>query len=117
MTEPQIPDDLATTLLGEAAIRDTPAARDAVQRAYAAGNKRTAVGPEMPEAWRDLLAGLALMATRPANDISPLHCSHDKLTVCADPAAFTAEELAWLDGLGFHADAEGAFFSFRFGSA
>lgn len=72
----------------------------------------------MPKAWADLLEGLTLLATHQNNDISPLHCEHDQLTVMADPEAFTAEELAHLKTLGFNADDEdGVFYSHRFGSA
>jgi hypothetical protein len=74
---------------------------------------------DMPEAWRDLLEGLTLLATHQSNDISPIQCSHDTLTVMADPAEFAAEEIARLDELGFFAaEDEGEwFYSFRFGSA
>ena len=72
----------------------------------------------MPKAWADLLEGLTLLATHQSNDISPLHCEHDQLTVNADPSAFTAEELAHLEKLGFNVDDDDeAFYSFRFGSA
>jgi hypothetical protein len=72
----------------------------------------------VPPAWADLLEGLALLATNQNNDISPFHCEHDTLTVMADPSAFTPEELARLDELGFHADPPNdTFHSFRFGSA
>lgn len=72
----------------------------------------------MPDAWSDLIEGLTILAAGQANDISPLHCGHDKLTVCADPAAFTAPQIEHLERLGFHADtAEECFYSFRFGSA
>jgi hypothetical protein len=71
----------------------------------------------LPQAWSDLLEGLALLSKGQSNDISPFHCEHDRLTVCADPARFTTEELAYLDKLGFHPDDEDCFYSFRFGSA
>ncbi len=71
------------------------------------------------EAWNDLLEGLALLARHPSNDISPLHCEHDTLTVMADSTKFTEEELARLDALGFTPDEDepSTFYSFRFGSA
>jgi hypothetical protein len=71
----------------------------------------------IPKAWADLIEGLTILATRQNNDISPLHCEHDQLTVMADPAAFTADELTRLDEMGFHAGDEQTFYSFRFGSA
>jgi hypothetical protein len=71
----------------------------------------------MPQAWADLLEGLTLLAKHPANDISPFHCEHDTLNVMADDTAFTAEELARLETLGFNVDSEGGFYSFRFGRA
>ena len=83
----------------------------------------TATEDQMPEAWRDLLEGIAILARHPGNDISPFHCEHDKLTICADPAEFTTEELERLEALGFHAadeddyDDADSFYSFRFGSA
>jgi hypothetical protein len=70
-----------------------------------------------PEAWADLLEAIALLTRHPSDDISPFNCTHDQLTVMADPAAFTAEELARLEDLGFHASGEGTFCSYRFGSA
>lgn len=73
--------------------------------------------PTMPKAWTDLLEALALLATHQSNDISPLHCEHDQLTVMADPSAFNPEELARLDELGFHPGDDGTFYSFRYGSA
>lgn len=71
----------------------------------------------MPKAWDDLIQGLAPLATHQNNEISPFHCFHDELTVMADPSAFTAQELARLDGLGFHPGDGETFRSFRFGSA
>lgn len=74
--------------------------------------------PDLPAAWGDLIEGLTLLATHQNNDASPFHCEHDELTVMADPDAFTDEEIARLDQLGFHASyLEEAFHSFRFGSA
>lgn len=72
----------------------------------------------MPPAWADLLEGLELLAQHPTDTVSPLHCEHDKLTVLADDSAFTDDELARLETLGFDVDrSEGGFYSFRFGSA
>lgn len=83
-------------------------------------NEKSAVEatePEaLPPAWADLIEGLALLAQHQNNDISPFHCEHDTLTVMADPAGFSDEELARLEQLGFEADDE-TFYSFRFGSA
>lgn len=72
---------------------------------------------QLPKAWVDLIEALTLLAEHQNNEISPLHCEHDQLTVMADPAAFTADELARLDELGFHAGTDETFYSFRYGSA
>jgi hypothetical protein len=73
---------------------------------------------EMPTAWANLIEALTLLAKHQNNDISPTHCGHDTLTVCADPTKFTAEELARLDDLGFFPHSDGdAFMSFTYGSA
>lgn len=71
---------------------------------------------ESPDAWGDLLAALTLLAKHPVDTTGPLHCGHDTLYVRADETAFTDEEIAQLDRWGFHADAEGGFYSFRYGS-
>jgi hypothetical protein len=72
---------------------------------------------DLPQAWRDLFEALTLLAKHQNNDINPFQCSHDALTVCADPADFTAEELARLDELGFlPQDEYETFISHRFGS-
>lgn len=73
---------------------------------------------EAPKAWQELLWGLTLLARGQTNDISPLHCEHDTLTVMSDPLEFTPEELTQLAGWGFRAGPDdGTFTSFRFGSA
>jgi hypothetical protein len=72
---------------------------------------------DLPEAWRDLLSGLALLARGQSNAISPLRCEHDTLWVSASAEAFTPEEIGQLEGLGFFVDEDGGFQSFRFGSA
>jgi hypothetical protein len=73
---------------------------------------------DLPQAWADLLEALTLLAKHQNNDVSPFNCSHDTLTVMADPAAFTPKELARLDELGFIANGDDEVFtSFRFGSA
>lgn len=72
----------------------------------------------VPPAWADLIRAVTLLAKGQSNTISPFHCEHDKLTVCADPAKFTQEELDRLEKWGFDADAEDeCFYSFRYGSA
>lgn len=71
---------------------------------------------DVPDAWRDLIIGLALLSRGQTNDISPLYCAHDELTVCASPEEFHEEEIAELEMLGFLVDGE-VFKSFRFGSA
>lgn len=87
------------------------------------------VGNETPQAWKDLIEGLAMMSKGQVNSSAPLHCEHDTLTVCADPHKLTKEECAKLDELGFFVDGhddedcqpdgycEASFMSFRFGSA
>lgn len=70
----------------------------------------------MPQAWADLIEALTLLARHRNDDISPLHCEHDTLHVCSDPAGYTDTEKARLDELGFHVGDDG-FYSFRFGSA
>lgn len=78
----------------------------------------TAVAGGPPPAWLDLITAIALLVKHPSNETSPLHCSHETLFVMADPAQFTAEELARLDELGFNPDPDGSCFqSVRFGSA
>lgn len=73
---------------------------------------------ETPKPWSDLLEALTLLARGQNNPVSPFHCEHDELTVMADPSAFTEEELARLDELGFFPSGDGeAFHSYRFGSA
>lgn len=72
----------------------------------------------MPKAWADLIEGPTMLAEHQNNSISPFHCEHDELTVMADPEAFTAEELALLDELGFTpSSVDETFTSYRFGSA
>lgn len=66
------------------------------------------------QGWLDLLEALALMAKHPHPGSKPLYCSHDKLGVCADETAFSADEIAVLEKLGFSIDSEGGFYSFRF---
>lgn len=46
----------------------------------------------------------------------PTHCEHDTLTVCINPDIVSKEDILELDKLGFIADDEGCFISFRFGS-
>jgi hypothetical protein len=72
---------------------------------------------EMPQAWADLIKALTIMSRRPANTTRPTNCGHDRLQVMADDERFTAEEIAELDGLGFYVDADGGFYSYKFGSA
>lgn len=72
----------------------------------------------MPEAWADLIKAITLLARGQVDAISPFYCSHDKLAVMSDPSAFTPDEIAQLDGLGFYVDADTeSFYSFRYGSA
>ncbi len=59
---------------------------------------------DTPAAWKDLITGLTLLARGQTNDISPLRCDHDQLTIMADPHKFTKEERVLLDELGFFVD-------------
>lgn len=65
----------------------------------------------MPKAWADLLEALTLLAEHPADRAVPVVCEHDELTVNADPAAFTADEIARLGRLGFRISG-GSFYSY-----
>lgn len=72
----------------------------------------------LPPAWADLLEGLRILAPHQNNNTSPFNCSHDQLTVMADPSAFTEDQIAHLERLGFIADpGHEVFYSFKFGSA
>jgi hypothetical protein len=71
----------------------------------------------MPQAWADLIEGVTLLAKHPSSPISPFHCEHDTLNVMANDEAFTDDEIATLENLGFSRSSEGGFYSFRFGSA
>jgi hypothetical protein len=71
----------------------------------------------LPAGWRDLIEGLLLLAKHHTDEESPLHCTHDTLTVMAAAEKFTADERNLLDELGFHPNADGGIQSFRFGSA
>ena len=46
----------------------------------------------------------------------PTHCEHDVLTVCVNPEDVPEEDRDRLEELGFNADGEECFTSFRFGS-
>jgi hypothetical protein len=73
---------------------------------------------QFPEAWRDLLVALPLLAKGRTDDVSPFICTYDTLWVTSDPSRYSAEELAELDRLGFDVDSgTDSFRSFRFGSA
>ena len=76
----------------------------------------TRVSDDSSQAWKDLVEALTLLSKGQSNEISPLHCEHDELTVCADPTEFTMEERSRLKELGFLVD-DDAFKSYRFGSA
>jgi hypothetical protein len=72
----------------------------------------------MPPAWADLLEALTLLAQHPADTVSPFNCTHDTLYVLADDSAFTDDEIARLEALGFNRNSsDGGFYSFRYGSA
>jgi hypothetical protein len=73
---------------------------------------------DLPANWETLFKGLALLSHHQNNENYPFNCSHDTLTVMADPSKFTTEELELLDEYGFSPDDEGlCFTSFRWGSA
>lgn len=72
---------------------------------------------EMPPSWANLISALTLLARGRVNDISPLHCEHDLLSVMADPAQFTSAEIAQLEAWRFHPGDEGTFYSSWYGSA
>lgn len=68
-------------------------------------------------AWSELIQALALLARGRHNDDSPTLCSHDQLTVMADPSKFTLAELEQLEQWGFHPSTQDStFYSFRFGA-
>lgn len=72
----------------------------------------------MDDAWEDLQRALSILARHKTSDISPFHCEHDTLCVNSDPEAYTPEELAELNDLGFFVSEDyGCFLSYRFGSA
>ncbi|GAB3171865.1 hypothetical protein FHX75_1587 [Micromonospora palomenae] len=74
------------------------------------------LGPDAPQAWCELIEGLAILAHAHNNDISPLHCAPGELTVCAQPAWIAVPELERLEEIGFHvASDEEDFRSTRFG--
>ncbi|MEV0726213.1 hypothetical protein AB0I37_25950 [Micromonospora purpureochromogenes] len=76
------------------------------------------LGPDAPQAWCELIEGLAILAHAHNNDISPLHCEPGELTICAQPAGIAVPELERLAEIGFHvASDEEDFRSTRFGSA
>ncbi|WP_043736181.1 hypothetical protein [Nocardia asiatica] len=110
------------SLLG--ALPALPAADPAVQDPPAAdpdpGHEQRAAAThacdDMPQAWRDLIAALTLLARHPTNPEFPLYFADYMLRVCADDQAFTAEDRAVLDQWGFPTDSdEGGFYSTRYG--
>lgn len=68
-----------------------------------------------PPAWTELLTALVLLSREPGDDISPTFCSHDQLTVAADPHGFTDDETSLLARLGF-TPGDDCFTSTRFGN-
>lgn len=66
---------------------------------------------------KDLIEALTILL-RYGNPSRPTHCEHDELTICGiDPAVVSAEDKARLSELGFQEGSDGAFRSYRFGSA
>jgi len=63
----------------------------------------------------DLIEALKIMLKH--GDVThPTHCEHDVLHVYPNSMDFTEAEMARLDEIGFHADEEGGFYSFKYGS-
>lgn len=77
----------------------------------------TATTPPIAPDWANLLEAIALLARHPSSYICPFHCEHDVLTVMANPEAFTVDEIARLETIGFHPGDEATFYSYRYGSA
>lgn len=91
---------------------------DATRAEWAA--RRVDPAPDsLPKAWAELVEALQIMGRARTGDTRPLHCSHDLLTVCADPGKLTAAERARLDEIGFFAtdDPDDGFQSTYYGSA
>lgn len=63
----------------------------------------------------DLIEALTILR-KYGNPYSPTHCEHDELTICIDPETVAADDITRLDQLGVFIS-DGAFMSFRFGSA
>jgi hypothetical protein len=64
---------------------------------------------------KDLIEALTIFL-KYGDPYAPTHCEHDKLHVCIDPSGVSADDVARLKQLSFHAEDDG-FYSFRFGSA
>lgn len=74
--------------------------------------------PATAQAWTDLIAALTLLARGQNNDTDPVYHHDYKMIVCADPAAFSAEEIEQLERWGFSADLpDKVFYSFKYGSS
>jgi len=63
----------------------------------------------------DLIKALLIFA-KYDDPYNPTHCEHDTLFVMIDPEKVSEEDIKELDTLGFF-PGDGAFESFRFGSA
>jgi hypothetical protein len=73
---------------------------------------------QLPPAWGNLVEALTIMGQHPTSEIRPTQCSHDMLTVMADPASLSDAEKLRLDELSFTVDEyEMGFQSALFGSA
>lgn len=47
----------------------------------------------------------------------PTHCEHDVMHVCIEASKVSQEDEEKLNELGFHADTDGYFSSYKYGSA
>ena len=63
----------------------------------------------------DLIEALTIFR-KYGNPEYPTHCEHDELSVDIDPELVSDEDKKKLDDLGFLADEDGHFVSFKFGS-
>jgi hypothetical protein len=63
---------------------------------------------------KDLIEALTIFAKYTTEDV--INCSHDELAVCVDPKTVNIEDKARLKELSFRVNADGYFYSFRFGS-
>lgn len=74
---------------------------------------------DLPKTIRNFIKAFEIFARVAGDDRKyPTGCEHDTLHVYVDPATFSAEDIAELERLGFHADLDNeSFYSFAYGSA